>query len=295
MSPATVTGSLLHELVAGSHAQGVTAMDVAATIERDGRLLLLAEPGRDFIDDDAWQLPTGTVLPGETLDDALAKALAVVGLDLDEMTGYLAHHDHIHPDGELVRVFCFACTVTRPDSICRSARISHRWVNLEDLPDLPTPLEQCRVGAVTSTMPVNHPQHDEPSLAGPLRASACGLCAAQAGTELLIAHATWLHRSDFCDRFVHLDTSLTDDTDMAVVDWSAAITAIDTGELACSGGEERMLRLAASLIAGTPVNLGDVLIGLDSRNLDLVSQAVLYISSPRQHTPPGTFTVGSVQ
>jgi 8-oxo-dGTP diphosphatase len=277
-----VTDGLLHELVAGSHAEGVTAMDVTCAVDHDGRILLLAEPGRDFIDD-TWILPTGPVLPGDTLDDALAKALAVVGLNLDEMTGYLGHHDHIHPDGELVRVFCFACTVTRPDSICRSARISHRWADLEDLPDLPTPLEQHWVGAATSTMPANHPQRDEPSLAEPLRASACGLCAAQAGTELLIAHATWLHRSDFCDRFVHLDTRLTDDTDMASIDWPAAITAIDTGELTCSGGEGRMLRLAASLIAGTPVNLGDALVGLDSRNLNLVSQAVLHTAGRRDH------------
>ena len=291
-----VTDRLLHELVAGSHAQGVTAMDVTCAVDHDDRILLLAEPGHDFIDG-TWILPTGPVLPGDTLDDALAKALAIVGLDLDEMTGYLGHHDRVDTNGagESVRVFCFACTVTRPDSICRSARISHRWADLEDLPDLPSPLEQCRVGAAGVTMPVNHHQHEEPSLAEPLRASACGRCAAEAGIELLISHASWLHRSDFCDRFVRLDTSLTDGTDMASIDWPAAITAIDTGELACSGGEGRMLHLAASLIAGTPVNLGDVLVGLDSRNLDLVGQAVLYISSPRQRTRPGTSTVGSVQ
>jgi hypothetical protein len=44
-----------------------------------------------------------------------------------------------------------------------------------------------------------------------------------------------------------------------------------------------MLRLAASLIAGTPVNLGDALVGLDSRNLNLVSQAVLHTAGRRDH------------
>jgi ADP-ribose pyrophosphatase YjhB (NUDIX family) len=286
MTPVAVTDTLLHQLVAGSHAEGVIAMDVTAAIAYDGRILLIAEPAVDFIDD-TWQLPTGPVLPGETLDDALAKAVAALGLDLDRITGYLGHHDRIdtHGAGEIVREFCFACTVTQPDRICRSAWISHWWADLEDPPELPPP-ELHWIGATAPTMPLSHPKRDEPPLAGPLRTSAYGLHAAQAGTELLIAHAAWLHRSDFCDRFVHLATSLTDDSDIAVVDWPAAITALDTGDLACSGGEGRMLRLAASLIDGIPINLGDALVGLDSRNLDRVGQAVRHIHDHRQPTQP---------
>jgi len=34
---------------------------------------------------------------------------------------------------------------------------------------------------------------------------------------------------------------------MASVDWPAAITALETGALPCSGGEARMLRIAANL------------------------------------------------
>ena len=283
MTPVAVTTTLLHTLVAESHAQGVTAMDVTCTVDHDGRILLIAEPGTDFIDG-TWQLPTAQVLPGNTLTDALVKAVGVVGLDIDQITGYLGHHDHIRPDGELVRVFCFACTVTQPDRICRSAQIGHWWADLEGLPDLQEPEHYWASTAVLTT-PVRQPERDEPPLAQPLRTSVCGLCAAQAGTELLIAHAAWLHRSDLCDRFIHLDTSLTDDTDIASVDWPAAITALDTGDLACSSSEGRMLRLAASLIDGIPINLGDALIGLDSRNLDLVGQTVLHLNNRRQPTP----------
>lgn len=283
MMTTALTADLLHDLVDGSHTQGVTAMAVASTIDHDGRILLIVAPGLDFIDD-AWELPTGPVLPGETLVDALPKNLAAIGLSLDEVTGYLGHHDRIDTDGEPTRVFRFAVTVTNPDSICRSAHIGHRWADLDDLPDPPIPPEphppsHATMAAARPPAPIDHP------LAGPLRTAARGLCAAEAGTELLIRHATWLQRSDFRDRFVHLDTTITGDTDLADIDWPAVITALDSGQLACSGGDERMLRLVASLVDGIPVNLRDNLIGLDSRNIDLVSRAVLHLNGRRQQPP----------
>ena len=63
---------------------------------------------------------------------------------------------------------------------------------------------------------------------------------------------------------------------IAEVDWPAAISALDTGALPSSGGEARILRLAASLTGGIPVNLRDALTGRDTRNITLVSQAVLH-------------------
>jgi len=183
-------------------------------------------------------------------------------------------------------VFCFAVTVTDPDSICRSAILGHWWADPDHLPDpddlvdLPAP---ARLHPATRARPTR-PEPEQPPLAAPLRARARGLHAAEAGTELLINHATWLHRSDFHDHFVHPDTSTTGDTETADIDWPAAITALNTGELPCSGGEQRMLRLAASLADGIPVNLRDALTGLDTRNTDLVSQAVLHASGNRRAT-----------
>jgi hypothetical protein len=37
---------------------------------------------------------------------------------------------------------------------------------------------------------------------------------------------------------------------MAAIDWDAAVTALNAGELPCSGGERRLLLLSASLAAG---------------------------------------------
>jgi ADP-ribose pyrophosphatase YjhB (NUDIX family) len=273
MTPVAVTTDLLHDLVAGSHAEGVTALAVACTVDHDGRILLLVEPGLDFIDNDTWHLPTGPVLPGETLTDALPKALAAIGLIIDEVTGYLGHHDR-----DDTRVFCFAVTVTDPDSVCRSAHIGHRWADLDDLPDPPAPAAHPAPRAAATR---HEPEEPPLALAGALRAHARGLHAAEAGTELLICHATWLHRSDFRDRFVHTGTGITGATELARIDWAAAITALDAGELPCSGGEGRMLRLAASLVDGIPVDLRDALTSLDTRNTDLVSRAVPHANGRR--------------
>jgi hypothetical protein len=93
-------------------------------------------------------------------------------------------------------------------------------------------------------------------LAAALRAQAHGLHYLEAAAELLINHAYFLRRNDFTGRFIHLGTSIADDvTEMATIDWPATIAALNTGHLPCSGGEQRVLRLAASLADGIPVDL----------------------------------------
>jgi len=68
---------------------------------------------------------------------------------------------------------------------------------------------------------------------------------------------------------------------MAVVDWEAAVAALEAGRLPCSGGEGRILRLAASIAAGVPVDLREALTGLDEANSGLVAVAVLHAAGHR--------------
>ena len=68
---------------------------------------------------------------------------------------------------------------------------------------------------------------------------------------------------------------------MAVVDWEAAVAALEAGRLPCSGGEGRMLRLAASMAGGVAVDLRSALPGLDERNITLVAGAVLHAAGHR--------------
>jgi hypothetical protein len=60
---------------------------------------------------------------------------------------------------------------------------------------------------------------------------------------------------------------------MAVIDWPAVVTALGTS-LLCSGGEQRMLKITASLADGIPVDLRDTLTGLDDRNIQLLIAAI---------------------
>jgi hypothetical protein len=90
-----------------------------------------------------------------------------------------------------------------------------------------------------------------------------------------------LCRDDFVGRFVWVGRSLVGGGLMAVVDWPAAVKALTAGRLAGSGGEGRVLRIAASIAAGVPVDLGDCLSTLDDDNVDLVVKAVLHANGRR--------------
>jgi hypothetical protein len=115
-----------------------------------------------------------------------------------------------------------------------------------------------------------------------LRACAAGLYAEEAGTELVITHGGFLHRPDFM-RYVDTFTSIHDATLMAQIDWQSLHSARPGGQLPLSGGERRILNIAASLAAGTQISLRDTLPGLDNRNLDLVTTAIRHAAG---HRPP---------
>lgn len=121
-------------------------------------------------------------------------------------------------------------------------------------------------------------------LTSALRAGAGGFYPLEAGTELLISHGTFLHRPDFTSRFITTSTSISDGTLMAAIDWDTAVAAIDVGELPCSGGERRILQLAASLAAGTPVDLQDTVTGLDHDNTARLLTAIRHAAGKRPRT-----------
>ena len=117
-------------------------------------------------------------------------------------------------------------------------------------------------------------------LSAALRAAAAGICPDEAGTGLIISHGTFLHRDDFTCH-IEAAASISDGTPMAWIDWDAVITALDAGRLPASGGEQRIVRIAASLAAGHLVNLRDAIPGIDQRNLDLVTAAICCAAGQR--------------
>ena len=90
--------------------------------------------------------------------------------------------------------------------------------------------------------------------------------------KLLIA-TSWLHRGDFTSRFVTVHPGIGSGQLMTVIDWPAAVAALGSS-LACSGGEQRMLKITASLADGIPVDLRDTLTGLDDTNIQLLITAI---------------------
>jgi transposase len=118
-----------------------------------------------------------------------------------------------------------------------------------------------------------------------LRAHAAGPYPDDAGTELLIGHGGILHRPDFTG-FVRTGTSISDGTTlMAWIDWDAAITALHHSELPLSGGEQRILRLAASIAGAIPASLREDIPGLDNRNLKLITTAIQHAAGQRPGHP----------
>jgi len=110
-------------------------------------------------------------------------------------------------------------------------------------------------------------------LSAALRAAAAGIHPDEAAAGLIIGHGSFLSRIDFA---VHIEAAagISDGAPMAWIDWDAVITALDGGRLPASGGERRIVRIAASLAAGHPVSLRDAIPGLDPRNLELVTAAI---------------------
>ena len=112
-------------------------------------------------------------------------------------------------------------------------------------------------------------------------AGAAGLYCAEAGAELLIGQESWLCRSDFTGSFIIVTPALAGQATVAVVGWNAAVAALDGGALPCSGGERRILHLAASIAGGIPVDLGEALTGLDRAGIAAAASAVLHAGGHR--------------
>jgi hypothetical protein len=114
-----------------------------------------------------------------------------------------------------------------------------------------------------------------------MRAWAKGLLCLEAAVELLIGHRSWLYRGDFLDLAVELGRQVFSGQPMAAVGFEVAAASLEAGVLPCSSGEGQVLRLAASIAAGVPVDLREVLTGLDKTNSGLAATAVLHAAGHR--------------
>jgi hypothetical protein len=104
--------------------------------------------------------------------------------------------------------------------------------------------------------------------------AADGLCADIAAVMLLDRHGHFLHDPAF-RRIIAAGSCLTTGQPLAVIRWNAAITALEAGQLPCTGSERAILRIAASLAdPRIAVRLRENLGSLDARNIALVTDAI---------------------
>jgi hypothetical protein len=102
----------------------------------------------------------------------------------------------------------------------------------------------------------------------------------EAAVELVIGHRSWLIREDFLV-YIEFCRGFRGES-MAAIDWQAVWAGLEDGHLPCSSGERQVLRVAASLAEGIPVDLGDVVTSLDVVNAVLVAGAVLAAGGHRE-------------
>jgi hypothetical protein len=124
----------------------------------------------------------------------------------------------------------------------------------------------------TATLPADR-------LACLLRDAASGMTADMAAVDLICRHGHFLHDPAF-RRIIAAGSSITTGQPVAVIRWNAAIHALESGRLPCSGSERAVLRIAASLAEpGITISLRENLGNLDQRNIALVTSAITAASS----------------
>ena len=119
----------LQELATAAEAEAITQLAVRAVIPVAGRALLVRRP-----DDDSskgmWELPTGTVEPGETLVEAVTRVVREeTGLDIARVRSYLGSLDYPSGSDQQIRHYSFVTDVVPTDQII-TRHEAHTWARL---------------------------------------------------------------------------------------------------------------------------------------------------------------------
>lgn len=104
---------------------------VGGVVEDDGKVLLLQRPDDDFMGG-IFELPSGKVEPGETLDAALRREVnEETGLTVTEITSYIGSFDYTSGSGKKSRQFNFAVIATATEPVTLTEHDNYMWVPLD--------------------------------------------------------------------------------------------------------------------------------------------------------------------
>ena len=119
--------ALFTQLADEARSDGVQQLVVGAVIPRDEQVLLLRRPQSDFMGG-IYELPSGKVEPGETLDAALRREVhEETGLSVTAITGYLGSFDYASGGGKKSRQFNFTISVTISEPVRLQEHDAHLW------------------------------------------------------------------------------------------------------------------------------------------------------------------------
>ncbi|MCW2901185.1 MAG: uncharacterized protein JWO67_3450 [Streptosporangiaceae bacterium] len=121
---------------------------------------------------------------------------------------------------------------------------------------------------------------------------AVGDYADEAAVLLLINFGHWLRQLQVAD-LITIVPDIECDGLWAQIAWAGLESALVAGRIVGSNGEVRVLRAAASIAEGHPVDLGDLAAGLDRPALTLLLAAIAHAAGSHDHWET-TYDVGGV-
>jgi 8-oxo-dGTP diphosphatase len=129
-----VDGELLQKLTTDAAREGVQQLVVGAVVQNDGKVLLLKRPKDDFMGG-IFELPSGKVEPGESLDEALRREVEEeTGLKVSGIREYLGHFDYLSGSARTSRQLNFAADVATPEPVELTEHDTFIWSSLADEP-----------------------------------------------------------------------------------------------------------------------------------------------------------------
>jgi 8-oxo-dGTP diphosphatase len=130
-----IRDKFLQELVGTMETEGIAQLAVRAVIPFAGQVLLLKRRTDDYLGSGRWELPNGTVEPGEILGEALTRVVQQqTGLNVVAVRSHLGSSDYASASGQQVRQYNFVAEVVPTDEIKLAAHETYAWADLRKDP-----------------------------------------------------------------------------------------------------------------------------------------------------------------
>jgi 8-oxo-dGTP diphosphatase len=124
-------------LIKEAQKQGINRYVVGAIIFKNSKILLLQRSKNDFMGG-IYELPSGKVEKGETLEEALKREVKEeTGLKVKEIKKHLGYFDYISKDGKKTRQFNFVVTVYEPIEIKLTEHENYVWIDKNEVDKYP--------------------------------------------------------------------------------------------------------------------------------------------------------------